>query len=394
MYAARLTFIAPAAQLAFVTPNTIVPTLSSRRTSTLNPRCHTRQATFVIRRYQTVACDQESSVSSDATSSGRNRINPDRVSGTAASRSLLGRVLVEVLSLIVGAALLLVVVIWRASQVVSTAAWRAVVWLSNVRRLGKWACAKAFRRRPPVVTVLREARDAVTGLFIRTTEVAREEVEEQVEKRGELDVVEREMGDVQDVHFGDFGAEVVGRRRLVLVRHAKTEWERHSETADHERGLSTRGQEEARVIGAALITKGWVPHRVLCSDAVRTVQTLSLLNVPEREGQEETLCTESLYYAVTGEEMAVAVDEALGERGFADKMTLMVVCHNPGCEELVEELTGHRLEMGTGCAALLEFDGEEEKGEEGVFRLLPRRQGWELVDVLKPGVLAGMTHGP
>lgn len=299
----------------------------------------------------------------------------------------------EVLSLIVGAVLLLVVAIWRASQVVSTAAWRALVWLSNVRRLGKWACAMALRPRSPVVTVLGEARDAVTGLFIRTPEVAQEGVGGQVEKREASDVVGREIGDIQDVHFGELPTEAVGQRRLVLVRHAKTEWERHSEMVDHERELSIRGQEEARVVGAALVTKGWVPHRVLCSDAVRTVQTLSLLNVPEREGQEETLCTESLYYAVTGEEMAMAVDEALGGRGFASRMTLMVVCHNPGCEELVEQLTGYRLEMGTGCAALLEFDAKEEREEEEEFRLFSRRQGWELVDVLKPGILAGMTHG-
>lgn len=243
-----------------------------------------------------------------------------------------------------------------------------------------------------MVIVLREARDAVTGLFIRTPEVRRKEVEEWADKRGDFDVIGREMSDTQDTQFGEM-VKLAERRRLVLVRHAKTEWERQSEVADHERELSARGQEEARVVGAALMTKGWVPHRVFCSDAVRTVQTLRLLNITEREGQEETLCTESLYYAVTGEEMAMAVDAALGERGFIDRTTLMVVCHNPGCEELVEQLTGHRLDMGTGCAALLEFDENKEEEEEEVFRLSPRRQGWELVDVLKPGVLAGTPHG-
>lgn len=298
------------------------------------------------------------------------------------SRTLLGKVLVEVLSLVVGALLLLVVVLWRASQVMSAGLWRAVIWISNLRRLGKWAVTR-------LTTMIGETSMwKMVGMLSRTgvkettgsTHVAYETTESK-----DLDVdgvdVDSEFGVVREE-----GVWTAEKRRLVLVRHAKTVWDREGEVVDHERVLSEKGREEAKVVGAALVGRGWVPHRILCSDAVRTVQTLGLLNVPSREGQGETLRIESLYYAVTGEEMAEAVDDALGGPGFVDGATVMVVCHNPGCEELVEQLTGRRAEMGTGCAALLEFNGEEEV--RGGLRLAPRNQEWSLVEVLRPAVLA------
>lgn len=214
-------------------------------------------------------------------------------------------------------------------------------------------------------------------------------------------------------------------RRLILLRHANTLWDRHTDTPDHDRVLSTRGKTEARVVGSELARLAWLPDVVLCSDAVRTVQTLSLLDIPEhpdiREGpphertdaspssqQPRTTCMESLYYAVTGDEMAMAVDNALGEHGFSGDATVMVVCHNPGCEELVEQLTGQRPEMATACAALLESvakDGavadkmdegklskfEVEGEREEPFTLGRTRVGdWRLLQVIKPSGLMGV----
>lgn len=323
------------------------------------------------------------------------------------SQTLLGRAVVEVLSLVVGAALLLVVVVWRASQVVSQAAWRALLWLSNLRRLGKWAVGRVAQTQLPGDLPWRIVRNAFARLASRPPmdvstvsapprEASGVDVDQLVSKE-ELDHVQREIDRMKDIISSKGASSVeedehvvsamVKARRMILVRHAKTQWDRGSDTPDHDRVLSAQGKEQARHVGSELISRAWVPDAVLCSDSVRTVQTLSLLNVPEKEGQSGTVCTESLYYAVTGEEMAVAVDDALGENGFPDQSTLMVVCHNPGCEELVEQLTGHRPEMGTGCAALLEFKNDETINDEelsNAFQLTPQENKWQLVEVLRP----------
>lgn len=314
-----------------------------------------------------------------------------------ASRTLLGRLLVEVLSLIVGALLLLVVVAWRASQVVSLNVWRALIWLAGVRRLGKWAFSRLTavdRLTVPVSSMLHAVKRAYDAAFAAApTSPSTTTTSETPMRRAEGEGIEEED------HIVDNGPVVVGRsakpsgRRLILVRHAKTLWDRESETPDHDRVLSARGKEEARVVGAELARRAWTPDVVLCSDAVRTVQTLSLLDVDaggEAGKGAATTCTESLYYAVTGDEMAMAVDDALVGRGFRWDTTLLVVCHNPGCEELVEQLTGQRPDMGTGCAALLEYvdeDDEVESAKQSTFHLKRQSGQWTLSELIRPSVL-------
>lgn len=314
---------------------------------------------------------------------------------SAVSRTLIGRALVEVLSLVVGALLLLVVVAWRASQVVSLAVWRALLWLANLRRLGKWGCTKLVEtlKRFPSASALRAARDAFFMILTRQEPKAAFTREEELSnaRPDDMDVV-RDVVATDQTSFsegdGSPASAIVPKRRLVLVRHAKTVWDRNNEVADHERVLSLQGRKEAQLIGAELAARLWFPDKVLCSNAVRTVQTLNLLNISEQDAPSDTFCIESLYYAVTGEEMAVAVDEALGTSGFVDHSTLMVVCHNPGCEELVEQLTGHRPQMGTGCAVLMEYDEDSEiEDTNSMFCLATCQRKWDLVEVLHPAEL-------
>lgn len=231
-----------------------------------------------------------------------------------------------------------------------------------------------------LLRIMRIGRDTVSGSVVETPARQPNDVEVAFEELSDSGVKVEE--DVPTV-------EPLSGRRLILLRHAKTMWDRDAETPDHDRVLSSRGKEEAKLVGSELSRLSWQPDVVLCSDAVRTVQTLSLLDMPEKSPG-ATTCTESLYYAVTGDEMAVAVDGSLGDNGFVDDTTLMIVCHNPGCEELVEQLTGRRVEMGTGCAALMKYCGSEECSEEqsiAPFRLSPQQSNWELVELIRPAGL-------
>src|ERR1700739_125882 len=59
-------------------------------------------------------------------------------------------------------------------------------------------------------------------------------------------------------------------RRLVLLRHAKSEW---PDAADHERPLAKRGRRDAPVVGRWLRAAADVPDAVLCFTALRAGET-------------------------------------------------------------------------------------------------------------------------
>lgn len=340
----------------------------------------------------------------DRQSPRRARASP---SASPTSSTLIGRVLVEILSLLFGALLLLVVLAWRMSQLVSLNFFRIFAWLSNVRLLGKWAfsrLARVDRISLPVMslahTLRRVFRHALSrpplsnshpGSAASTADVPLHTADQSPNvHHNAADSVPVRAPDVSDLPVHN--VPIATGRRLVLLRHAKTLWDRDIDTADHERVLSDRGKEEAHIVGSELSRLQWLPNVVLCSDAARTVQTLGMLNIPEPFAR-NTTCTDLLYYAVTGDEMVMAVDDTLADIGFHDHTTVMVVCHNPGCEELVEQLTGERPEMGTSCAALLEYDASHDPNSQrdnsnplmgSHFVLSGLQKRWNLVQLLRP----------
>lgn len=325
------------------------------------------------------------------------------------STTIFGRIIIETLSLCVGAILLLAVLVWRLWQLVSRKVFSALLWLSNVRQLGKWAVSR-FVDLDGVAASVSSIPKALRRLYEATlaglSRVEREEKEMSSVKKQHVQTNEHETTNkytntpdlevdvVRDVFYRQ-DAVISPGRRLILLRHAKTLWDSEADVPDHDRILSAKGKEEARVVGTELSRMSWLPDVILCSDAVRTVQTLSLLEFSGND-RVATTCTETLYYAVTGEEMAVAVDEALGDRGFTENTTLMVVCHNPGCEELVERLTGKRPEMGTGCAALLEYVGSEDEhlstNGQAPMRLSAHHGPWALVELIRPSTILTATR--
>src|SRR5580692_4260108 len=67
--------------------------------------------------------------------------------------------------------------------------------------------------------------------------------------------------------------ESVAMHRLMLLRHAKSDWSSSSGTPDMVRPLNTRGEAAARLMGGYMARHGLVPQRVLCSPAQRTRET-------------------------------------------------------------------------------------------------------------------------
>lgn len=121
-------------------------------------------------------------------------------------------------------------------------------------------------------------------------------------------------------------------KSLLLLRHAKSNWD-DSGIPDHDRPLKKRGRKAAQRMGRLLKEIDLIPQFVLCSTAVRARETLRLVLksswfLPAVEHME------SLYHCLP--ETFISVLSQLDE----PHDRVMVVGHNPGLEQFLEQLTG------------------------------------------------------
>lgn len=129
------------------------------------------------------------------------------------------------------------------------------------------------------------------------------------------------------------GTEDAGRR-LILVRHAKSDW---PDVADHERPLAKRGRRDGPAVGRWLAESGYVPDAVVCSTAQRARQTWEVVAAGLAEAgaaAPPVVRYEPRIYEATVLGLLMLVREfASGWR------TAMVIGHNPGMAGLVHGLT-------------------------------------------------------
>lgn len=118
-------------------------------------------------------------------------------------------------------------------------------------------------------------------------------------------------------------------KRLVLLRHAKSSYP--FGVADHDRPLDDRGRHEAPEIGRLLMEHVGVPDAAVVSSALRTQQTWALV-APQFHVEVPWRTESALYEASTRTMLNLirATDPAVE--------TLIVVAHNPGTEDLAEQL--------------------------------------------------------
>lgn len=136
-------------------------------------------------------------------------------------------------------------------------------------------------------------------------------------------------------------------KTLLILRHAKSSWEQ-SGLGDHDRPLNGRGKLDAPRMGNLLRKEDLVPELIITSSARRALKTAEL--VAEAAGYETALeVTRNLYHAGPENyyEVLSGVDDSI-ER-------VMVVGHNPGMEELVEELAGQYERIPTAALAQIEL---------------------------------------
>ena len=131
--------------------------------------------------------------------------------------------------------------------------------------------------------------------------------------------------------------------RLMIMRHATTGWATFGQS-DHERELTTHGQEETPKMAKALMELGWIPDIALVSSSTRTRETFSLLMQVPHEIRDEI-------YRASLDTLLSLVDE------IEEDKTTLIVGHNPGCELLISALCGVFHEVPPATCAL--FSNQE-----------------------------------
>jgi phosphohistidine phosphatase len=157
-------------------------------------------------------------------------------------------------------------------------------------------------------------------------------------------------------------------RRLVVLRHAKSDW---PDTPDHERPLAARGRRDAPAVGRWLRAEHCVPDRVVCSTAVRARETWELA-AAELNAPAGVVYDERVYHA--SEPQLLLLVHELPD----DDATALLVGHNPGLAGLVLTLAGTaegdaldraRLKFPTAAVAVLAFTGPWHTLATGAARL-------------------------
>lgn len=138
-------------------------------------------------------------------------------------------------------------------------------------------------------------------------------------------------------------------RRLVLVRHAKSDWP--DGVPDVGRALADRGRRDAPALGRWLRDEVPPLDLVLCSAAVRARQTWELA-AAELDPAPRLIVTERLYGASAGDLLAVVYDLP------DEAACAALVGHNPGLEDLAGLLSGTEVvSLKTAAVAVLRWSG-------------------------------------
>ena len=132
-------------------------------------------------------------------------------------------------------------------------------------------------------------------------------------------------------------------KTLLILRHAKSSWD-NGNLSDHDRPLNGRGRQDAPAMGRFLRDQSMTPDLIITSTAKRAQATAEAVALAgDYEG--EIKLTRRFYHADPEAylEVLAAVPDAY-ER-------VMIVGHNPGMEELVEQLTGQAERLTTANVA-------------------------------------------
>lgn len=135
-------------------------------------------------------------------------------------------------------------------------------------------------------------------------------------------------------------------RQLLILRHAKSDWG-NSSLDDWERPLNERGERDAPRVGKWLREQSIVPDLIVTSDAMRARTTAQA--VAKAAGYTREVVLEPTLYLAPPDAI---LDIVCGLPD--DAASAMIVGHNPGLEDFVEQLSDEP--QGLVTAALVQLE--------------------------------------
>ena len=136
-------------------------------------------------------------------------------------------------------------------------------------------------------------------------------------------------------------------KSLLVMRHAKSSW-KNAYLADHDRPLNNRGKGDAPRMGQLLREEQLVPDLIISSSARRATDTADLLS--DACGYEGDVRLTREFYGADSEIFLEVLCDLLPRH-----QRVMIVGHNPGIEDFLEELTETYVRMPTAAIAYVEL---------------------------------------
>jgi len=135
---------------------------------------------------------------------------------------------------------------------------------------------------------------------------------------------------------------MAGRKRLYLLRHAKSSWDDPA-LDDFARPLNKRGQRDAPFMGRRFREQGFAPDRIVSSPAERAYETARTIARELGYALTDIVRDEELYLASPDTLLRCvhATPDALG--------SVMLVAHNPGLTDFANALTGQHIDNLPTC---------------------------------------------
>jgi phosphohistidine phosphatase len=144
-------------------------------------------------------------------------------------------------------------------------------------------------------------------------------------------------------------------RKLVLIRHAKSDWANPLQ-GDFDRPLNERGNRDAPVMGERLKNLHTIPDLIIASPAKRAASTARLIAKETGYDAGNILWVDKLYHCLPH-----IFEDVLIETGIADNIkTVFIVAHNPGITGFINDtLPRFSLDNLPTCGLVgIKFDAE------------------------------------
>jgi phosphohistidine phosphatase len=137
-------------------------------------------------------------------------------------------------------------------------------------------------------------------------------------------------------------------KTLLILRHAKSSW-KDSDLDDHDRPLNKRGKRDAPRMGELLKEEDLLPDFIVTSSAKRARRTAECVALHSGY-RGETRVTSALYAATSARirQVVQSTPDSVGP--------LLLVGHNPGLEEFLEQISGSYLPLSSGALAALQLE--------------------------------------